>query len=302
MQKSNRDRSPAAPIGPRRTLRVAHMTDMHIEPEKGIAGWAARALEHAHAMPDRPDFILQTGDIVGDSLCTPAERVGVLWKCVEQVLADHCRLPIEHCIGNHDVFGWNRAKSRATGSEPNFGKRWVMEQLKLDHPYRSFDRAGWHFVVLDSTHSGSGKRVYHAGLDEEQFEWLEGDLAAVDPATPVLVASHIPILSACAYFDGDNEKTANWVVPGEWMHLDARRIKDLFVRHPNVKVCVSGHIHLHDRCEYAGVTYLCNGAVCGNWWKGHYDHTPPGYAVMDLFDDGSFTNEYITYGWEAQNQ
>jgi 3',5'-cyclic-AMP phosphodiesterase len=79
------------------------------------------------------------------------------------------------------------------------------------------------------------------------------------------------------------------------MHADARRIKDLFLKHPNVKLCLSGHIHLRDSLEYNGVTYACNGAVCGNWWQGNYQETKPGYAIVDLWNDGTHKIEYVTY-------
>jgi len=45
---------------------------------------------------------------------------------------------------------------------------------------------------------------------------------------------------------------------------------------------------LRDRIEYNGVTYLCNGAVSGNWWRGAYQECEPGYALLDLYDDGTF--------------
>jgi hypothetical protein len=79
------------------------------------------------------------------------------------------------------------------------------------------------------------------------------------------------------------------------MHIDARRIKDVFRQHPNVKVCLSGHIHLQDEVTYLGVKYLCNGAVSGNWWDGAYQEFSPAYAVVDLYDDGSSESEYIPY-------
>jgi hypothetical protein len=79
------------------------------------------------------------------------------------------------------------------------------------------------------------------------------------------------------------------------MHIDARRLKTLFLDHPNVKLCLSGHIHLRDSVMYNGVTYACNGAVCGNWWRGAYQETQPGYALVDLWNDGSFRVDYVRY-------
>jgi hypothetical protein len=84
-------------------------------------------------------------------------------------------------------------------------------------------------------------------------------------------------------------------VPGAWLHLDARRIKDLFHRHLQVKLCLSGHIHLVDRVDYLGVTYCCSGAVSGGWWDGPCQEFPNGYGLVTLYNDGSFDNRYVAY-------
>lgn len=183
------------------------------------------------------------------------------------------------------------------GSEPLWGKKWAIDVLQLGSPYRSFDRAGWHFIVLDSTYPHESG--YIAKLDEDQFDWLKEDLSRTPKETPILVLSHIPILSASAYFDGPNEKSGNWQVPSAWMHIDARRIKDLFRLYPNIKLCLSGHIHLVDRVDYLGISYFCNGAVCGDWWNGNFQECAPGYAIVDLYDDGTCENEYVLWGWPA---
>lgn len=284
-----------------RVLRVAHLTDIHVPPEpKGGEGFAA-CLRHIHALADRPDLIVNGGDMVMDSLGAGEDRMRVQWDLFTHILKTECTIPIEHCIGNHDVWGWDRNESPTTGKEPLFGKGWVMDAVGLSARYRSFDRAGWHFIFLDSTHP-TDRGSYTARLDDEQFEWLAADLALHDPNTPTLLLSHIPILSACAYLDGDNEKSGNWNVPGAWMHIDARRIKDLFLKHPNVKLCLSGHIHLVDRVEYLGVTYLCNGAVCGGWWGGPYQECDCGYALLDLYDDGTFDSQYVNFGWVVEKK
>ena len=238
------------------------------------------------------------GDLVMDSLGSDEARVRTQWEVFSRVTKAENSLPIEHCIGNHDVWGLNRKDSHTTGSEPRYGKNWAMEIMGLSRPYRSFDRAGWHFIVLDSTFPVD--QGYTAKLDDEQFAWLRDDLGKVKPETPVLVLSHIPILSAAAFMDGENEKTGDWQIPGAWMHIDCRKIKDLFLKHPNVKVCLSGHLHLVDRVDYLGVSYFCNGAVCAGWWKGSYQECEPGYALVDLYGDGSCTRQYVTYGWKAR--
>lgn len=289
--------SPRVHAPRRRVLRIAHLTDIHVQPERGAAEGMARALHHAQSLADPPELILNGGDIVGDCLAADAARARAQWDLCRRVLRDACSTPIVHCIGNHDVWGWD-SRSGAAGDEPRFGHGWAMDALGLASRYHAFERAGWRFIVLDSTFRVPGD--YTARLDDEQFDWLASQLAATPATRPVLVLSHIPILCACAFFDGSNEQSGDWRVPGAWMHIDARRIKDLFSQHPNVRLGLSGHIHLVDRVDYLGVTYLCNGAVCGGWWKGPCQEFEPGYGLIDLYDDGTFEHDYVTYGWQPR--
>ena len=282
----------------KRVLRFAHITDIHIQPELGSADGLTACLRHLQGMQDPPTLILQGGDAVMDACAVGEVRAKLEAELFRRVLKAECSLPIEHCIGNHDIWGLDKAASMTRGDEAGWGKKWALDLYGLKSRYRTFDRAGWRFIVLDSTFLHP--RGYAARLDPEQFAWLRTTLDATDKKTPILVFSHIPILSAAAYFDGKNERTGEWVVPGGWMHIDARAIKDLFTAHPNVKLCISGHIHLVDRVEYVGVTYLCNGAVCAGWWKGRNQECAEGYGLIDLFDDGSFENRYVEFGWKAR--
>lgn len=286
--------APAA-SAPKRVLRLAHLTDVHVQPERDAERGFAACLHHAQSLDDPPQLILTGGDSVMDVMSNDAARAAVQADVWRRALKNECSLPVKACIGNHDVWGWNKGESSTTGKEANWGKRWGEDLLGLERRYYRFDRAGWRFIILDSTFPhGAG---YTAKLDDEQFEWLASELAATPLSTPVLVLSHIPILSAAVFLDGENEKSGDWQVPGSWMHIDARRIKDLFGKHPQVKVCLSGHLHLVDQVLYNGVTYCCNGAVCAAWWKGNYHECNEGYGIVDLYDDGTFRNEYVEFGW-----
>lgn len=282
-----------------RVLRVAHLTDIHIEDRADARVGMAKALTHAQSQADPPDFILNTGDSIMDSLATPREYSLARWDLFSAILREECSLPVVHAIGNHDVFGWGLPESEQEQlqSDPLWGKGMALQALGLNGRYESFDRAGWHFVVLDSTHSREieSEMPYTGRLDEEQAAWLIADLAATPATTPVCIASHIPILCACEFFDGDLAATGNWVVPGAWMHIDAGRLRELFLAHPNVRACLSGHAHQHDRVDYLGVRYSCDGAVSGNWWRGTYLNCPPSYVMVDFFADGSIETEFIAY-------
>lgn len=280
----------------RRLLRAAHLTDIHVSPDNHAPEGMTAALRHAQGQADKPDILLFGGDCIGDALETPKPRVLAQWELWDRILAAELKTPACQCIGNHDIFGWKQRNVPGLADDPAYGKALARQHLGLKSRYYSFDRSGWHFVVLDSMELNHGNNQgYTARLDDGQFAWFADDLAATPAATPVCVLSHIPILSPAAYFDGANESTGTWVVPGAWMHIDARRIKDLFKRHPNVKVCLSGHLHMEDDATYLGVRYLCNGAVCGGWWKGRNQEFGPAYALIDFFDDGSVENRLVAY-------
>ncbi|MCS6830407.1 MAG: metallophosphoesterase [Armatimonadota bacterium] len=277
----------------KRVLRVAHLTDIHVQPEGKAVQGMINCLKAVHETPDRPNLILFGGDNVMDVFAQKRERAKTLADLWRKMVMDYCQIPYRICIGNHDVWGWNKETSGCTGQEPEYGKKWAMDTFGLQTPYYSFEQAGWKFVVLDSTYPHGND--YKGRLDDEQFEWLKEQLRRTPATTPVLILSHIPILSASAFLDGENEKSGDWVVPGAWMHIDARRIIELFYQHKNVKLCLSGHIHLLDRVEYNGVGYICDGAVSGAWWGGNYHQTPPGWGLIDLYADGTFTHEYRSF-------
>ena len=63
--------------------------------------------------------------------------------------------------------------------------------------HASADIGGVHFVLLDVVHyfepTEDHPANWHVLADEGLLEWLAADLAEVDRATPLVVASHVPI-------------------------------------------------------------------------------------------------------------
>lgn len=280
----------------RRVLRIAHLTDTHVLPSLDSDQGLAEAIRHAQAA--KPDFIFFGGDLIMDALKKEKDEVLAQWAVWQRVLSAELKSDAVFALGNHDAWGWalRGESARNATSDDGYGMRLALGQLGLKDRYHSFDRGGWHFVVLDSTHHDPASgRGYTARIDETQFAWLVADLARVPASTPVCVLSHIPILAACTFLDGENEREGEWLVPGAWMHIDARVLKDLFRQHPNVKLCLSGHVHLVDDVRYLGVRYCCNGAVSGGWWKGPYQEFGPAYALVDLYADGTADNQLVYY-------
>lgn len=274
----------------RRSLRIAHLTDTHMQPIVGAAKGFARCLHHVQNLPDKPDLILNGGDAIMEAHGRGQDSVRRQWTLYNEVLHGENSLPILNCIGNHDIWCQQETKEAFVG-----GRQWAMDELRLSRRFYSLDQGGWHIIVLDSVQPKPDGSWYTAHLDEEQYDWLEADLKATPGQTPVLIVSHVPILAACVFFDGKRFEGDHWNVPARWMHSDTVRLTNLFHRYPNVKAALSGHIHLTDRVDYNGVSYYCNGAVSGAWWFGKYHHTAAGYAVVDLYTDGSVENQYVEY-------
>jgi 3',5'-cyclic AMP phosphodiesterase CpdA len=287
-----------------RVLRAAHLTDMHVladapgydQPVEGVTA----AIRHAQSQTDRPDLIFFGGDMIMDSLKASKDEALGLWALWSRIFSAEVRLPYHIILGNHDIWGWGVHDNPSISRDPDYGKALAIRHLGLESLYYSFDRAGWHFIMLDSLQiSYSAPLGYMLRLDDEQFGWLARDLAKTDLKTPVCVVSHAPILAVCPLVDEHLATANNWTIPGVLTHYDAVRIKNLFNQHPNVRICLSGHVHLIDDVTYRGVRYCCNGAVSGNWWKGAYEEYGPVYTLVDFFDDGSVEKQLVPYRAKA---
>src|SRR5688500_12603576 len=129
----------------KRVLRIAHMTDFHVQPEGIAPNGMKRALHHAQSQADPPNIILNTGDSIMDALEASKSRAVGQWLTYNSILKAECSLPVIHSIGNHDVWGWGAADS-SIETDPLYGKEMAIERLGLANRYYSFDRAGWHFI------------------------------------------------------------------------------------------------------------------------------------------------------------
>jgi len=272
-------------------IRVAHLTDIHIKPGKDIEASVAKAMHHAQILVPEIDFIINGGDSIWDSLEADKEKTQIQWDLFTSILKKEVSLPVYHCIGNHDIWGWF-IKENKPENERQYGKVWVVETLQMKNRYYSFSKDKWHFIVLDSTQLNPAGG-YIGKVDEEQLTWLQTELASVPKEKFICIVSHIPILSICAglFFD-KTEANGDLKIQRNLMHSDFFALKKIFINYPNIKVCISGHIHLQDELNYLGIKYYCNGAVSGNWWKGSFQEFAPAYAMLEFYADGT-SNRYM---------
>ncbi len=283
----------AAP-GKKGAFRVGFLTDVHVKPTDTAEQGMRNAYRHINALRPSVDFIVNGGDAIMDALNASKEKVQKQWDVWNRVLEAENRLPIHHCIGNHDAWGWQMTDPEVK-NDPLYDKQWVLQQHKMPGRFYSFEHKGWKFIVLDSAQENNGG--YIARIDEPQFAWLENELKQTDAQQHICIISHIPIVSfVSAVFSDKNEANGDWRISRALLHVDSRRLTNLFKGYANIRCCLSGHIHMQDAVEYRNIQYYCNGAVSGNWWGGAFHDFDPAYAVFDFASDGSVKREMVTYG------
>jgi 3',5'-cyclic AMP phosphodiesterase CpdA len=281
-------------VSKKQKVRFAHLTDIHVKPGAIPEAGMARAFQKAQSLSPSVEFIINGGDSIMDALEADKAKTQTQWDLFKRILQQENSLPVFPVIGNHDIWGWF-IKTDRPDTDHLYGKQWAIEELQMNARYYSFEKGRWHFIVLDSVQLNPAGG-YIGKLDSTQWEWLQQELQQVPPGKFICVVSHIPVLSICSglFFD-KTESNGDLLIKRNLMHTDYLALKKLFLKYPNVRVCISGHIHLQDELEYLGVKYYCNGAVSGNWWGGAFQEFEPAFAVIELYEDGSSSRTMINY-------
>ena len=279
----------AQPAALSRALRIAFLTDSHLPGSPAENGRMTRMLERVQGQRDKPELIVFGGDNVmavddDDEKNTIASAQAQFDNWVDKVMK-RLAFPSVSVIGNHDIFWKDGAATKSVDPKARALKAYAMPNR-----YYSHQAGGWKFLLLDTFHA-DGCRI-----DREQLQWLERELAT--GTEPVALVSHAPILTVTGFLEPKVEQSdGRYILPSGWMVSDVDKLKALFLRHPRIKLALSGHMHQVDRVDYQGVAYLCGGAVSGNWWDaGKYIGFGPAYVMVDLYADGTFRHEVVF--WE----
>ncbi len=280
-------------------FRFVHLTDLHIQPERAADQGVTKCLKAIESLNPKPDFIMLGGDLVYDVFDNSETRAKLLYDMLLKTFADNTGLPVKPCMGNHDILGWGK-KSGVDPTVPLYGKKMFCERFQQEKTYHAFDHKGWRFYALDNIQKDPDG-AYISYLDDEQYAWLEADLKAKPAATPAVVVSHIPIMTVTIISDKAPQfKDGAYHLGIGGICRDARKLTSLFSQY-NVKLALSGHIHELDRIDFRNVTFICDGAVSGGWWKGpNNDYVQEGFGILDVNADGTFTHQYHDYGWEPK--
>jgi hypothetical protein len=131
------------------------------------------AINKINAMPQRPDFIIHTGDLT--QLSKPSE-----FDTLAQLLKGASAKQIYFVPGEHDMLADNGEQYLQLYGKGTKGTGWY-----------SFDHKGVHFVGLVNV--ANLKAGGMGSLGQEQLAWLQDDLKGRSASTPILLFAHIPL-------------------------------------------------------------------------------------------------------------
>jgi 3',5'-cyclic AMP phosphodiesterase CpdA len=276
-------------------FRFVFLPCVHLRRDLRSSEGFASALRAVQGLLPAPDFILTGGDMchnMRDQTLAQSEEITDLFL---KTLKENSSLPVRHCLGNHDPAAWNMAEEAS--SDPRYGKKLTIQKFGMPAPYYSFDHGDRHFVVLDYMRVSEPGR-FGAEIDSEQMAWLREDLNA-NRSKPTIAVTHAPVVSVVELFSDRVRRTDEALaVPFGRVIANAPDLVEA-AKLGNMRAFVSGHLHLVERLELLGQTFICSGSASGQQWNGPRMGTPEGFGVFDCRLDGTFTFSYQSHGWNA---
>jgi 3',5'-cyclic-AMP phosphodiesterase len=167
------------------SFSFVQISDSHIgfdkAANKNVIGTLERCVARINALPQRPSFVVHTGDHV--HLSTPDE-----FDTVKQILGTIKTDRVLHVPGEHDVFVDQGRRYRQF-----FGKG------SRGTGYYSFDLGGVHFLALANVQASEAESAATNNglgvLGPEQLAFIKQDLAARSSDTPIVIFGHVPLLA-----------------------------------------------------------------------------------------------------------
>ncbi|MBC8018651.1 MAG: metallophosphoesterase [Verrucomicrobia bacterium] len=267
-----------------------HLTDAHIQSERGALAGVKKALASIAALRPKPAFLLVGGDIVHAASIATRKHAEMLYDLWQEAAAE-IRIPVNFVIGNSDLYAISGA-NRVAPDNPDYGKNLWMRRLAQENRFRSFEHQGWKFILLDSVQV-SPEGNYFGEIDAAQLAWLDDLLRKTERSQPLVFLTHIPILTAFGLY---TQGTTSGL-PENMIVRNGKAFIEMTGGY-NVKAVLQGHTHVVEECLYRGSRFITGGAVCGGWWKGpNLGVHPEGFGVIEVHGD-TFSYRYRPYGWK----
>lgn len=194
------------------TFSFVQISDSHIgfhqAPNPDPVASLRQSIALINAQPERPDFVVHTGDL--SHLSKPEQ-----FDTVAELLKEAKAGQVFYVPGEHDVIGDDgKAYFARFGSGVD------------DNGWYSFDHHGVHFVALVNVRHLQAGGLGFLGAD--QIAWLKQDLSGLSSSTPIVVFAHMPMWSLYPAWG--------------WGTQDSAQALALLKRFGSVTV-LNGHIH-----------------------------------------------------------
>ena len=202
------------------SFTFAQFSDPHVGFQGPPDPLGTKAFESAVALlnksPQRPDFVLFTGDLThdADNREVHAQRMQLFKKIAGGL----------NTRAIHTVPGENDAALDGG----------VLYREHFGETHYSFDHKGVHFVALDNVSQGRPE------VGAQQLAWLKADLARFPKTAPIIVFTHRPLF----------DLKPQW----EWFTRDGDAVMNTLAPYENVTV-LYGHIHRHDVHQSGNVAH-----------------------------------------------
>ncbi len=280
--------------GKQDTVRVAFTSDLHLSDDPSVLSQVETVIEAIRSSQPHAVFIL--GDLNSEANSAEALRAERIFNEVNQ-FREKLLVPSYCALGNHDIFGWS-AEGDSPSKNPLFGK--LMYEKLMGPRFYSLNIAGFHLIVLDVL---GGKKLpdrwdYFGWLDEKQQKWLQEDLSSLSHETPLIMLTHIPLVSSLPSLYRDFlHKYPSSTHEYQGYQVGVRYVANLdqwfSLLGPFRDITfISGHFHLFEEVVLTGrqkrLSFYCPGALCV--WGGDNDiftphlniSFPPGFLLLTL--------------------
>jgi 3',5'-cyclic-AMP phosphodiesterase len=231
-------------------VRIGMCTDVHL-PTMHDSEY--RITTFINAMKkEKPDFIIELGDFA-----TPEPKFAKYFDIWNSFPGDKY-----HVIGNHEMDG-------------GYTREKTMAYLQMKSSYYSFDKNGFHFIVLDGNDKKSPEaKGYKQFIAPAQVAWLKEDLART--THPVVIFSHQGLTLYLS--EDETYGVENW-----------QEVQDILVKHnqthtgKKVVACFNGHTHYDDAKQIGGIWYITITSMSYHWLGEKYAHATYGDEVDKNF-------------------
>lgn len=205
---------------------LCQISDTHIKAERkkayGVVDTATmleRCVEHVLKLPQRPDAVVFTGDLVDWGR---APEYALLRELIRPLLE---ALPVYLLPGNHD----DREQLRLAFADHAYLRQWdpFVQFAIEDHPLR--------LVALDTLipRSGGGE------LCAQRLQWLDATLSAQPDKPTVVALHHPPFVTGIGHMDRISLS-------------GAQALAAVVARHAQVERVIAGHLHRPITARFGG--------------------------------------------------